>query len=190
MARREYFPYFLIGSSHETSSLNFISFMKCVWMYFRMFITTVCVLFLLKLRWPKNKSIYHQSGHWSSYSHLLVRQISVIPQIILKHFDSFISFHSFIVQSCVDNEPQSPPDLKKVNKRYHHHHHHHHHHFLKFFLYCKIPSLWLFSFYSITLTSSKLSGFSFFSMEDKCLPTLQSMCLKQTYIGPIIQCPA
>ena len=129
MARREYVPYFLIGSSHETSSLNFISFMKCVWMYFRMFITTVCVLFLLKLRWPKNKSIYHQSRHWSSYSHLLVRQISVIPQIILKHFDSFISFHSFIVQSCVDNEPQSPPDLKKVNKRYHHHHHHHHHFF-------------------------------------------------------------
>ena len=119
--------YFLIGSSYETSSLNFISFMKCVWMYFLMFITTVCFLFLLKLRWRKNKSIYHQSRHWSS--HLLVRQISVIPKIILKHFDSFISFHSFIVQSCVDNEPQSPPDLKEVNKRYHHHHHHHHHFF-------------------------------------------------------------
>ena len=117
-------PYFLIGSSYETSRLKFISFMKCIWMYFLMFITTVCFLFLLKLRWPKNKSIYHHQHHWSSYSHLLVRQISVIPKIILKHFDSFISFHSFIVQSCVDNEPQSPPDLKEVNKQYHHHHHH------------------------------------------------------------------
>ena len=25
---------------------------------FNMFITAVCVLFLIKLRWPKNKSIY------------------------------------------------------------------------------------------------------------------------------------
>ena len=25
---------------------------------FNMFITTVCVLFFIKLRWPKNKSIY------------------------------------------------------------------------------------------------------------------------------------
>ena len=164
MARREYVPYFLIGSSHETSSLNFISFMKCVWMYFRMFITTVCVLFLLKLRWPKNKSIYHQSRHWSSYSHLLVRQISVIPQIILKHFDSFISFHSFIVQSCVDNEPQSPPDLKKVNKQYHHHHHHH---FLSFsctakFLLCdflvSVQSLWrLPSFQALVFSAWKIN---------------------------------
>ena len=104
--------------------LNFISFMTCVWMYFLMFITTVCFLLLFKLRWPKNKSIYHRQHHWSSYSHLLVRQISIIPKIILKPFDSFISFHSFIVQSCVDNEPQSPPDLKEVNKRYHHHNHH------------------------------------------------------------------
>ena len=130
-------PYFLIGSSYETSSLNFISFMKCDWMYFLMFITTVYFLFLLELlRWPKNKSIYHQQHHWSSYSHLLVRQISVIPKIILKHFDSFISFHSFIVQSCVDNETQSPSDLKEVNKQYHHHHHHHNHrHFFHDILY-------------------------------------------------------
>ena len=28
---------------------------------FNMFITAVCVLFLIKLRWPKNKSIYLQS---------------------------------------------------------------------------------------------------------------------------------
>ena len=27
-------------------------------LYFLMFITAVCFLFLLKLRWPKNKSIY------------------------------------------------------------------------------------------------------------------------------------
>ena len=28
-------------------------------LYFLMFITAVCFLFLLKLRWPKNKSIYY-----------------------------------------------------------------------------------------------------------------------------------
>ena len=28
---------------------------------FNMFLATVCVLFLLKLRWPKNKSIYEVS---------------------------------------------------------------------------------------------------------------------------------
>ena len=27
-------------------------------LYFPMFITAVCFLFLLKLRWPKNKSVY------------------------------------------------------------------------------------------------------------------------------------
>ena len=30
---------------------------------FNMFITAVCVLFLIKLRWPKNKSIYDTNLH-------------------------------------------------------------------------------------------------------------------------------
>ena len=33
---------------------------------FNMFITAVCVLFLIKLRWPKNKSIYDTIN----YSHV------------------------------------------------------------------------------------------------------------------------
>ena len=32
---------------------------------FTMFITAVCVLFLIKLRWPKNKSIY--AGFYLGY---------------------------------------------------------------------------------------------------------------------------
>ena len=32
---------------------------------FNMFITAVCVLFLIKLRWPqKNKSIWERKGRW------------------------------------------------------------------------------------------------------------------------------
>ena len=33
---------------------------------FNMFITAVCVLFLIKLRWPKNKSIY--DTEYTNYS--------------------------------------------------------------------------------------------------------------------------
>ena len=39
--------------------------MRC----FVMFVTAVCVLFLLKLKWPKNKSFYN-SGHDASKSPL------------------------------------------------------------------------------------------------------------------------
>ena len=41
--------------------------------------------------------------------------------------------------------------------------------FTTFSLYCKIPFLWLFSFSSVSFTSSKLPGFSLFNMQDKWL---------------------
>ena len=54
------------------------------------FITAVCVLFLIKLRWPKNKSLYdynhrykyhyHHQIHCQHYHH---RVVVVVPLIII-----------------------------------------------------------------------------------------------------------
>ena len=45
---------------------------------FNMFITAVCVLFLIKLRWPRNKSIYDTVSDLTK-----IRQIAIFPEIAI-----------------------------------------------------------------------------------------------------------
>ena len=44
------------ASQHTFSKYETSSFIKMLWNI--MFITAVCVIFLIKLRWPKNKSLW------------------------------------------------------------------------------------------------------------------------------------
>ena len=48
------------ASQHTFSKYETSSFIKMLWN--TMFITAVCVIFLIKLRWPKNKSL------WTDYN--------------------------------------------------------------------------------------------------------------------------
>ena len=50
--------------------------MRC----FVMFVTTVCVLFLLKLKWPKNKSFYNSSRFSWDVRHCAFNSIQVIQE--------------------------------------------------------------------------------------------------------------
>ena len=44
-----------------------------------MFVTAVCMLFLIKLRWPKKKSIYDLDMKWPSYHVNAIQNQKVIP---------------------------------------------------------------------------------------------------------------
>ena len=50
---------------------------KMRWLY--MFITAVCVLFLIKLRWPKNKSLYVLTSIWGSYTDTQANKERCVP---------------------------------------------------------------------------------------------------------------
>ena len=57
---------------------------------FNMFITSVCVLFLIKLRWPKNKSIYDTIN----YSHV-TRLIRFYGSYNMMNEEQLITINNF-----------------------------------------------------------------------------------------------
>ena len=65
----------------------------------------------------RTKAVNFYSVFRLSSSHLLPSKVRVIPCIISKHFDGLISFHSSIVQSCVDNQPHCTPDLNRTVRK-------------------------------------------------------------------------
>ena len=61
--------------------------------YFLMFITAVCLLFFLKLRWPRNKSIFDIPLNLSVYKLLLFHPfcISSFQKYARVLFDDFVT---------------------------------------------------------------------------------------------------
>ena len=63
---------------------------------FNMFITAVCVLFLIKLRWPKNKSIYDFWEYFSTWERTQVFiGICGIRRIVMQIYTSINLGHGF-----------------------------------------------------------------------------------------------
>lgn len=44
--------------------------------------------------------------------YLFTSEVRVIPSFIHKQFDSFVSFHSFVVQPSIHNQSYRSPDLE------------------------------------------------------------------------------
>ena len=45
-------------------------------------------------------------------SYLFLSKVGIIPSIVSKHFNSFLSLHPFVVKTCIYNQPHRPPDLR------------------------------------------------------------------------------
>ena len=73
-----------------------------------MFITAVCVLFLNKLRWPRNKSLYHHQYHHHHHHH---------------H-----SYNRYIRNHRNHHRHRHHHHHHNHHHHYHHRHHHHRHH--------------------------------------------------------------
>ena len=54
MRRKLRFLLYVVAYETSSKTGNFYWTMRCLWM----FVTAVCFLFLLKLKWTKNKNIY------------------------------------------------------------------------------------------------------------------------------------
>ena len=68
--------------------------------YFLKFITAVCFLFLLKLRWPKNKSIYHLYSQKAGLNFCCYSTVYYFRRCTLEHTKHQVKVF-FFFQKCV-----------------------------------------------------------------------------------------
>ena len=78
-----------------------------------MFITAVCVIFLIKLRWPKNKSLYDivcitysSLSFLQYYSYLYTHWM---PQVIRDRVDEYMNCEDIAMNFLVSHITRKPP---------------------------------------------------------------------------------